>query len=223
MDWLRYANQSATRNQPLDPKLVQAMSFLPELGLTMEVFSGGQPGIGSGGARVGSTRHDHGGAADVKFYRDGRMLDWANQNDQPLFGDIVKRAKSAGVTGFGAGDGYMQPGSMHIGFGNPGVWGAGGKGANAAAWLSAAFNGTPLGNTPVGVTETNVAPAGFGINPAMGSATMLPAAFGLGTGPAAPVFGQVVGDWMARQKEQQQEREIADQARRTALFAPPAV
>ena len=34
----------------------------------------------------------------------------------------------------------MQPGAMHIGMGAPGVWGAGGKGANAPVWLKAAYN-----------------------------------------------------------------------------------
>lgn len=58
MNWLRYANQGATRNQPIHPNLASAMgSFLPNMG----------------------------------------------------------------VTGFGAGPGYMQPGAMHIGHGNPGV------------------------------------------------------------------------------------------------------
>jgi hypothetical protein len=93
-EWLIYANQGATRNQPLDPRLVEAMRFLPELGLQMKVFSGGQPGIGTSNARVGSTRHDHGGAADVFFYQGGRRLDWANPQDVPVFQDVVRRAKA---------------------------------------------------------------------------------------------------------------------------------
>lgn len=142
--WLRYANSGATRNDPLDPALIKAMSFLPEMGVTMEVFSGGQEPAGTpGGARTGSTRHDHGKAGDVFFYKDGRKLDWANPNDLPIFEEIVRRGKAAGVTGWGAGPGYMQPGSMHIGFGAPAVWGAGGKGANAPEWLRAAYGVAP--------------------------------------------------------------------------------
>lgn len=142
MDWLRYANQGATRNQPISPDLANALgSFLPNMGVTMEVFSGGQPAKGSGGARVGSTRHDHGNAADVFFYQNGRRLDWANPQDVPIYQDIVRQARAAGVTGFGAGPGYMQPGAMHIGYGNPGVWGAGGRGSNAPGWLTEAYNG----------------------------------------------------------------------------------
>lgn len=148
VDWLRYANQGATRNQELSPKLLSALGFLSDLGVTMEVFSGGQPGKGTSKRRTGSTRHDHGNSADVFFHKDGRRLDWNNPRDLPIFAEIVKRGRAAGITGFGAGDGYMQPGSMHIGFGNPGVWGKGGKGANAAKWLRAAFNGAPHGPAP---------------------------------------------------------------------------
>ena len=110
------------------------------MGITMEVFSGGQDGIETGSKqRVGSVRHDHGGAADTFFYKDGRRLDWANEADQPIFDEIVRRGVAAGVTGWGAGPGYMQQGSMHVGMGNPGVWGAGGKGANAPSWIRAAY------------------------------------------------------------------------------------
>lgn len=140
--WLRYANQGVTRNLPLSPQLQSAFGgILPQMGVSMEVFSGGQPAEGTGGARVGSVRHDHGNAADVFFYKDGRKLDWANPNDLPIFQDIVRQGKQAGITGFGAGQGYMQPGSMHVGFGTPGVWGAGGAGKNAPSWLTNAYGG----------------------------------------------------------------------------------
>jgi hypothetical protein len=148
MDWLNYANQGATRNQPIAPELAQALGFLPEMGITMDVFSGGQPAQGSGGARVGSVRHDDGGSADVFFNQNGRRLDWANPDDVPIYQDIVRRARANGVTGFGAGDGYMQPGSMHVGFGTPAVWGAGGRGTNAPRWLREAYNGAPAGQQP---------------------------------------------------------------------------
>lgn len=145
-NWIRYANQGAIRNDPLSGRLTSALSFLPQMGITMEVFSGGQAAKGTPGEqRVGSTRHDHGHAADVFFYKDGRRLSWQNDEDIPIFQEIVRRAKAAGVTGFGAGHGYMRPGSMHIGFGTPAVWGAGGKGENAPAWLREAYgNGTSL-------------------------------------------------------------------------------
>lgn len=147
-DWLKYSNQGATRNDPLDPALIGAMSFLGDMGITMDVISGGQEAAGEGGARTGSVRHDHGGAGDVDFYKDGRKLDWNNPNDMPILVQIIQTAKANGVTGIGAGDDYMGAGRFHVGFGNPGVWGAGGKGANAPAWLVAAYNGAPAGKVP---------------------------------------------------------------------------
>ncbi|MGK7729477.1 phage tail length tape measure family protein [Marinovum sp. F03] len=144
-DWLRYANQGAIRDKPISDRLKRALSFLDEMGIRMEVFSGGQDALGSGGARIGSTRHDHGDAADALFYKDGRRLDWRNPADVPLFEEIVSRARANGVTGFGAGPGYMQPGSMHIGYGTSAVWGADGAGQNAPEWLRRAFS-TPWTN-----------------------------------------------------------------------------
>lgn len=144
--WLAYDNQGATRNKPLAPKLVDALSFLPQMGVTMKVFSGGQDETGP--HRTGSHRHDDGNAGDVFFYKDGRKLDWANPQDLPIFEQIVQEGKARGITGIGAGEGYMQPGSMHIGFGTPSVWGAGGRGDNAPSWLRSAYNGAPVGPPP---------------------------------------------------------------------------
>lgn len=154
MNYVAYANQGATRNQPLSNELLNALSFLDEMGVQAKVFSGGQPGKGSGKPRVGSTRHDHGNAADVFFYKDGQRLDWAKPEHTPIFQEIVRRGKSAGLTGFGAGDNYMQPGSMHIGFGAPSVWGEGGKGANAPDWLRQAYGMAPTGNAPIATIST---------------------------------------------------------------------
>lgn len=142
-DYLAYANQGATRNLPVSDQLKGALSFLPELGVRAEVFSGGQPAKGTSNKRVGSVRHDDGNAADVFFYKDGRKLDWANPQDLPLFQEIVRKGKERGLTGFGAGPGYMQPGSMHVGFGTPVVWGAGGNPNNAPQWLKEAYGGAP--------------------------------------------------------------------------------
>lgn len=145
-DYIRYANQNATRNDPLSQKLVSALNFLGEMGVTAEVFSGGQENNTTHG--LGSTRHNHGNAADVFFYKDGRKLNYNNPNDLPIYEEIVRRGKAAGLTGFGAGDGYMRPGSMHIGFGTAAVWGAGGSGENAPQWLKNAYNGAASPSTP---------------------------------------------------------------------------
>lgn len=146
MSWIQYANQGAIRDKPLSDELLKSLSYLGDMGVTMEVFSGGQDA--HGGKRTGSTRHDHGNAADVFFYKDGRRLDWSNPDDLPIFEQIVSKGRANGVTGFGAGDGYMRPGSMHIGFGNEAVWGAGGKGENAPDWLRAAYHGSTPAQPP---------------------------------------------------------------------------
>jgi hypothetical protein len=181
--WLRYQNQGATRNQPLSPELMKALgSFLPDMGLTMDVFSGGQPD--SGPNRVGSHRHDEGNAADVFFDRNGKRLSWENPDDVATFQDIVRRGRAAGITGFGAGDDYMQPGSMHIGFGAPAVWGAGGKGSNAPDWLREAFNGVS-GPTP-GRTLNTVGPGPSTANLLAGIPTPSPTAGGNGLAGPLP-------------------------------------
>lgn len=149
--YIRYANQGATRNLPLSEDLIKRLAYLESMGIQAEVFSGGQPGIDEGGKRTGSVRHDHGEAADVRFYKDGRMLNWANPEDRPLFEEIVRTGKQQGITGFGAGPGYMGEGSMHVGMGNPAVWGKGGKSENAPEWLKNAYYGapSPTANDPV--------------------------------------------------------------------------
>lgn len=184
-DWLRYANSGAIRNQPLSADLVKALSFLPEMGLSMQVFSGGQDAEGPN--RTGSHRHDHGGAGDVFFYKDGKQLDWANPEDRPIFEQVVQRARANGVTGFGAGDGYMRPGSMHIGFGNPGVWGAGGKGANAPDWLTAAFNGAPAPTYKAPAQVASAAPAPSPV--IMGSMSVPSAPVARASGPIPSAIG----------------------------------
>jgi hypothetical protein len=145
-DWLVYQNQKATRNDPLSGDLISAMSFLPELGVQMHVISGGQEAAGEGGARTGSTRHDHGHAADVDFYKDGRKLTWHNPDDMPLIREIITRARANGITGIGAGDDYMGPGRFHVGFGAEAVWGANGSSANTPDWLREIVGMAPVGN-----------------------------------------------------------------------------
>lgn len=227
-EYIRYANQGATRSLPLDSRLIEAFQFLPELGLAMEVFSGGQPAKGSGGRRVGSTRHDHGNAADVFFRKGDQRLDWANPEHQPLFRDIVQRAKAAGVTGFGAGPGYMQQGSMHVGFGNPGVWGAGGSGSNAPSWLRAAYDGSPADRAVASAPQPAGSPApapGPGVNvadrqvAAVAPGAAAPQAFGDMIAPQAPVsFANIIDSYAQRRRAAEEEHQ-AHQARLAALFA----
>lgn len=163
--WLVYNNKMAKRNLPISPALRTKMSFLRDMGVTMEVRSGGQKsaaelkkegeGLGLSGAeltkyindrRTGAENHDHGGAADVVFLRNGKPLDPNNPEDIPYLVEIAQRAWDAGVGGIGAGPGYMGGGAViHIGGGSPRVWGSGGKGENAAQWLKDAVAGRAPG------------------------------------------------------------------------------
>lgn len=208
IEYIKYANQGATRNQPLNEKLTSALGFLPDLGVTAEVFSGGQPAKGSGLARVGSVRHDDGNAADVFFYKDGRRLDWGNNDDRPIFEEIVKRGRAAGITGFGAGPGYMQQGSMHIGFGTPGVWGAGGRGANAPDWLRTAYGAQT--SSPTQVAQRAPMPtyeqASSGVNPAIIAALSNPVA----NEQTRSVAGALLNNQMARQQAAQDRASARD-------------
>lgn len=200
-DWLEYANQGATRNQPIAPELVNAMSFLPEMGVTMRVVSGGQEA--SGPNRVGSTRHDHGNAGDVDFYQNGRKLDWNNEADLPILSNIVSQARANGVTGIGAGDDYMGAGRFHIGFGNEAVWGAGGKSENAPDWLRAAYSGAPA---PARTHVAQVAQAGGG-NPSVAQLIAL-----AGNEWANPGQSSVVSALLGQAMQQQDPRYQQDLA-----------
>lgn len=150
--YIRYANQGATRNQPLSDDLLKRLAYLEQMGITAEVFSGGQDGIGEGSRRTGSVRHDHGGSGDMRFYQGDKLLSWSNPEDLPIFKDIVSKGRAAGITGFGAGPGYMGEGTMHVGMGKPLVWGAGGKSANAPGWLKEAYYGSTGSADPVSST-----------------------------------------------------------------------
>lgn len=110
-------------------------------GVDVRVKSGGQPAAGSGGKRIGSTRHDEGNAADLDLYVGNRKLSPKNSEDLAAFKKFVSTARAAGATGIGAGEGYMAPDAsrIHVGFGKEATWGAGGKSANAADWLKESF------------------------------------------------------------------------------------
>lgn len=225
-DFITYANQGATRNLPLSAELVQALSFLPELGLRAHVFSGGQPAIGTSTRRVGSTRHDDGRAADLFFYRGDERLNWANPEHLPVFQDIVRRGREAGITGFGAGPGYMPEGSMHIGFGAPAVWGAGGSSANAPDWLRQAFEGVVGAPAPTMVAAAQPGPRSLAQAPApstpnmpmqpSGPMEMPPLGLAGLFGAAVPGFGEMVLPQAPRRPQRSEEDETA--RRRQALF-----
>ncbi len=129
------------RDRPVNPRLrgvLLAAAHASGVDV-VRVVSGGQPG--STGRRVGSRRHDGGGAADIELVRGGRTLNFTDPSDLETVRRFVAAAAASGATGMGAGVNYMGPARLHVGFGNgPSdttriVWGEGGNSANAPAWL----------------------------------------------------------------------------------------
>lgn len=139
-------NNGGKRNLPLNSNLNKALSdVLPNLGITAVVTSGGQvtkeEAAQGKGQRTGSTRHDHGGAADIKMQdaATGRTLSWERPADVPKLQAAVAGLKGAGLTGFGAAGDYMGDTTTHVGYGKPSVWGA--KGGKPYQALMDAYNG----------------------------------------------------------------------------------
>ena len=75
---------------------------------------------------TGSTRHEVGegatnpiGSADVDLYKNGEKVTFS---DWDTFAKFTAAAREAGATGFGAGDGYMGDGRIHVGGGRETSW-----------------------------------------------------------------------------------------------------
>lgn len=151
---LKYLNQG-TRNQPLSAELERIYQQAAEAaGIdAIRVMSGGQPS--SGPNRTGSHRHDDGGAGDIMFERGGRVLEFTNPEDLPYIQKWIANAKAQGLTGFGAGEGYMGNKTIHAGGGTEAIWGAGGSSKNTPEWLR---NAVSLNSTPVPVSAVAQAP-----------------------------------------------------------------
>lgn len=131
------------RRMPIAPDLHQVLNVAANAaGVNVRVTSGGQAGIGEKGPRTGSTRHDHGNAADIELTIDGRVLDPEIPADRAVFERFIAEAVASGATGIGIGPGYMDGKRMHVGFGQDGVkggplqfWGKGETARNAPEWL----------------------------------------------------------------------------------------
>ena len=148
--WLVENQNSARRDDPISNRLVSALgAVLPAMGLRFEVHSGGQGEAGSDPNRTGSTRHDHGNAADGVLFIGDEMLDHSNPEHIPIFQEVVRRLRAQGVTGIGAGAGdgsYMGNNSIHIGYGAEAVWSSTRAGTPVVPWLREAWDAGPLGN-----------------------------------------------------------------------------
>ena len=131
--------KAAVRRQPISGKLKKVLDYASaQAGVEVDIWSGGQPHKGSGGKRVGSTRHDGGNAADLDLYvtENGkrRKLSSKNGKDRVIIANFIKNAAAAGATGIGTGQGYMGDGRLHVGFGRAATWGGGMTGDYKHAW-----------------------------------------------------------------------------------------
>jgi hypothetical protein len=134
---------SAIRNQPIATELRTVLERAAnDAGVdSVHITSGGQPALGEGTRRTGSTRHDRGRAADLQLVVGGRTLTFTDNRADPIIAAFVTASAAHGATGIGAGVGYMGNRTIHVGFGTSVrdrrelTWGAGGRSATAPQWL----------------------------------------------------------------------------------------
>jgi len=147
---VRMQNRGATRNQPLDSRLMSVLSnAAEEAGVDVVVFSGGQDQQGTPGARrTGSIRHDNGLAADVWIYSGGQRL--ATTRENPIVAKFIAACVAAGAKGIGAGPGYMDGVGIHVDLwgerAGSRTWGAGGRSANTPTYVAQAYSAGQSGN-----------------------------------------------------------------------------
>ncbi|WP_422383284.1 cell wall hydrolase [Roseibium album] len=103
--FLSYSNAAAIRNKPVTSELEGILSRASDAtgGYGFDINSGGQPKIGSGLRRTGSTRHDDlgagGRAADGALTLDGERISY---NENPgLYENFARQAGVQGATGLG--------------------------------------------------------------------------------------------------------------------------
>jgi hypothetical protein len=149
------AFSGATRNQaPIQQVYDILETAAADAGVDVTIFSAGQDSKGSGGRRVGSTRHDRGRSVDVWLYDNGQRLSANRAN--PIIAKFIASCVKNGALGVGAGPGYMNGVGIHIdvvGSGDGGaiMWGRGCRSANTPSWVRAAYNAGKDGNIEVAV------------------------------------------------------------------------
>ena len=149
------AFSGATRNQaPIQQVYDILETAAADAGVDVTIFSAGQDSKGSGGRRVGSTRHDRGRSVDVWLYDNGQRLSAVRAN--PIIAKFIASCVKNGALGVGAGPGYMNGVGIHIdvvGSGDGGaiMWGRGCRSANTPSWVRAAYNAGKEGNIDVDI------------------------------------------------------------------------
>lgn len=187
-------NKGKIRDKPIAPELTAVLIKAADAAGVdkVSVTSGGQDVKGKGTRRTGSTRHDGGQAADLQLIRKGQILDF--HTDRAVFEAFVTAAAAAGATGMGAGDAYMGPKTIHVGFGAKAIWGgAKAQTADAPAWMKraaeAGWNGKsspPKAPVKAGLGRNQVM-ARKGLNLRNGPGTAFPHSITLEFGTALTV------------------------------------
>lgn len=121
------ANQGATRNDPLQPVLADQLAVAAAAlgpGVKVVVHSGGQENNTTNG--TGSTRHNHGGAGDVRLEVNGQIVTPAQ--NRSLYLQFAQNVAAAGATGIGIDEGGQY---IHVGGGPKAAWGYGPNGGKS--------------------------------------------------------------------------------------------
>lgn len=158
-----FSYQGATfRNQAPQAQLVNILSTVSQItGATFNIYSAGQMSlaewqsypvsrrsqsgrkyyIDGNPVRTGSQRHDNGWAVDISVHKNGTQLNFGTESLNADAAQVALALVQQGITGFGAGPGYMG-GNIHvdIAFGKNGAgparhWGANYTSANSPRWL----------------------------------------------------------------------------------------
>ena len=107
---------NSIRNQPIVDSLYSILQQGARAAcVDVVIYSGGQDPPGPKARRRGRTRrHDNGYGADVWIYYEGRRLSSVRQADLPRIIKFIQTVKSAGATGIGMGNGYMDNVGIHV-------------------------------------------------------------------------------------------------------------
>jgi hypothetical protein len=139
--------EAERRKLPITAELKRQLNnAATQVGLQVQVWSGGQPGEDEGRPleRTGGPRHDDGTAADVRLFElvDGkrRYLSSGNRQDREKMAAFITHAVAAGATGVGHASDYMGLETIHVGGGEPLVWGKDGLSRHKVGWVQAAYD-----------------------------------------------------------------------------------
>lgn len=220
-NWVTLTNQGAVRNLPiveaLQKNLQSAIATVYGPGYRAQVYSGGQPALGSGGARVGSTRHDGGMAADLY------VLDpQGNRVTGDKLAGLGRHWLENRLGGVGL---EMRGGGIHLDMhqGRAPVW-TYGPVSPAQAALVREFGGSAVAQGPRPVGQSGPVPmmARAGTpQPAMPGAAPVPEMPPLMAAPGVGLASLFTLENQRRIDEARQAKEEAVRERRRLLFSGP--